>query len=149
MLHPRMIEAVFRPLTEDPTVLCTVLAVEIVEEAQFRDPNIVKIVHDMKGDVLYTSRQPIPHCEAFTPELGARRIGGIFGFRWGFLRTYTELPESPLERKESCDSNRIVDHGYRQRIAPYPHQPYFSVDTLSDVRLVEEAMLEEELWGEY
>src|SRR5271157_4513858 len=119
MLHPDMIAAVVHPLQKDPAVPCTVLAAEIVDEKQFCNPDTVKIIHDIKGDVLYTSRSPVPYCKKFTPELGARRIYGIFAFRWYFLRIFTSLPESPLELVESCDSNRIPDNGYRQRIAPY------------------------------
>jgi 3-deoxy-manno-octulosonate cytidylyltransferase (CMP-KDO synthetase) len=149
MLAPDMIAACISPLEQDPLVSCTVLAMHIVEEEHFRSPDTVKIVHDLKGDVLYTSRAPVPYCEKFSPELGARRIYGILGFRWHFLKRFTELPESPLELKESCDSNRIVDHGYRQRIAPYPHRRSFSVDRLSDTQLVETHMRNDPLWGRY
>ena len=33
----------------------------------------------MKGDVLYTSRAPVPYCKpgTFSPALGAMRVGGI------------------------------------------------------------------------
>lgn len=149
MLQPDMISTVILPLLEDPTVPCTVLAVEIVDDAQFRNKDIVKIIHDKKGDVLYTSRQPIPYCERLTPDIGARRVGGIFVFRWNFLKTFNDLPESHLERVESCDSNRILDNGYRQRIAPYPHRPYYSVDSPPDIHVVEQAIVQDSLWGTY
>lgn len=149
MLHPDMIAAAIRPLEEDPCVPCSVLAMEIVDDEQFRNPDIVKIIHDIKGDVLYTSRSPIPRCTRLTPEVGARRIYGIFAFRSDFLNTFAGLPESPLERRESCDSNRILDNGYRQRIAPYPYRPSYSVDSPADVARVEAHMESDPLWGSY
>lgn len=149
MLHPNMIAAVIRPMQEDPSVPCTVLAMEIVDDEQFRNPDIVKIIHDMEGNVLYTSRAPIPHSKILKPEIGARRIYGIFGFRSHFLKTFASLPESPLEKAESCDSNRILDNGFRQRIAPYPYQPTFSVDSPVDVVIVERHMEKDPLWGRY
>lgn len=149
MLHPDMIAASIKPLQEDATVPCTLLAMEIVEEKQFFNPNILKIIHNMKGDVLYTSRAPVPYCKKFTRELGARRIYGIFAFRWHFLKTFTSMPESPLELVEACDSNRIFDNGFRQRIAPYPFVPSFSVDTPEDAELVETHMEKDPLWGRY
>lgn len=149
MLHPDMIDASVRPLKEDPKVPCTVLAMKIVDEAQFLNPDILKIIHDVKGDVLYTSRAPIPYCKKFSQDLGARRIYGIFAFRWHFLQTFTKLPESPLELRESCDSNRILDNGFRQRIAPYAFQPSFSVDSVRDTELVEAHMRQDALWGKY
>ncbi len=149
MLHPDMIAAAIKPLEESSEVNCTVLAMDIGSEQQFLNPDTVKVIHDMKGDVLYTSRSPIPHCEQFSSELGARRIYGILAFRWHFLKTFNQLSESPLELKEACDSNRIMDHGYRQRIAPYPYQKSFSVDNPKDIVLVEQNMMQDALWGCY
>lgn len=149
LLKPEMIEAAIRPLLDDPTVRGTVLAMHIVNEDQWRNPDTVKIIHDMKGNVLYTSRSPVPYCKKFGPEVNARRIYGIFGFRWEFLKLFTSMPESPLEKAEACDSNRILDNGLRQRIAPYPYEPSFSVDSPSDIHLVETAMKSDPLWGSY
>jgi 3-deoxy-manno-octulosonate cytidylyltransferase (CMP-KDO synthetase) len=149
MLSPDMIAAVIRPLEEDGSVPCTVLAMEIIDDEQFRNPDIVKIIHDMKGNVLYTSRSPVPHCKTLTPEVGARRIYGIFAFRSHFLKTFTGLPESPLEKLESCDSNRIMDYGFRQRIAPFPYRAAYSVDSPADVRRVEAHMQSDPFWGSY
>ncbi|OGT32134.1 MAG: 3-deoxy-manno-octulosonate cytidylyltransferase [Gammaproteobacteria bacterium RIFCSPHIGHO2_12_FULL_35_23] len=149
MLHPDMIAAAIKPLEEDSQINGTVLAMAIGNEAQFINPDTVKIIHDLKGNVLYTSRSPVPYCEKFNLELGARRIYGIFAFRWHFLKTFTQLPESPLELKESCDSNRILDHGYRQTIAPYPYRESFSVDSPKDIGLVEAHMKNDSLWGKY
>jgi 3-deoxy-manno-octulosonate cytidylyltransferase (CMP-KDO synthetase) len=149
LLGPDMIEAVIRPFHEDPDVDGTMLAVPINDEETFLNPDIVKIIHDMKGDVLYTSRSPVPYCKKFSPELGAKRVGGIFGFRWHFLKWFTQTPESPLEQAESCDSNRICDNGFRQRIAPIPYRPYVSVDSLGDVGRVEAVIEADVLWGKY
>ena len=150
MLHPDMIAASILPLHQDPNAPCTVLAMEIVDEKQFRDPNVLKIIYDKKGDVLYTSRSPVPYCKKFPPkELVPRRIYGIFAFRWHFLKAFTTIPESPLELVESCDSNRILDNGYRQRIAPYEFHPSFSVDSPADIDTVEMNMRNDPLSGRY
>lgn len=149
MLAPDMIDATVKPLLDDSSVHCTVLAMEVLDEEQFRNPDTVKLVHDMKGDVLYTSRSPVPYCETLTAETGARRIYGIFGFRWHFLQLFNSLPESPLELKESCDSNRIIDNGLRQRVAPYPFVPSFSVDSPADLVKVETQMTDDRYWGKY
>lgn len=149
MLHPQMISAVIKPLEEDESVNCTMLAMDIIDETQFLNPDTVKIIHDMKGDVLYTSRSPVPYCKTFNINMGAKRVSGIFAFRWHFLKIFNELPESPLELHESCDSNRIIDHGFKQRIAPFNYQHYFSVDSPEDIALVEKYIKEDSLWGQY
>ncbi len=149
MMDPEMIAAVIRPMEQRAEVNGTFLAMDIVEEQQFRNPDILKVIHDLSGRVLYTSRQPLPHCTQFSPELGAKRIYGIFGFRWHFLQLFTSLAPSPLEISEACDSNRLYDHGYHQYIAPYPYRPSFSVDSPADIGRVEQAMAADPLWGGY
>jgi 3-deoxy-manno-octulosonate cytidylyltransferase (CMP-KDO synthetase) len=149
MLHPDMISAVVKPLQTDSNVNCTMLAMPIVDVEQFKNPDTVKIIHDMRGDILYTSRSPVPYCQDFNEAVGAKRVSGIFAFRWHFLETFTQLPESPLELQESCDSNRILDNGYKQRMALVPYRPYFSVDSPSDIQLVEKHMPNDVLWGSY
>jgi 3-deoxy-manno-octulosonate cytidylyltransferase (CMP-KDO synthetase) len=54
-----------------------------------------------------------------------------------------------LELVESCDSNRILDNAYRQRIAPYEFRPSFSVDSPADIEMVEMRMRDDLLWGRY
>lgn len=149
MLHPEMITVVVQPMVEDTSVPCTVLAMEIIDEAQFLNPDTIKIIHDDKGDVLYTSRAPVPYCSTFTADLGARRIYGVLAFRWRFLEAFTRMPESRLERLESCDSNRILGGPFRQRIAPYPARPSFSVDSPADIARVEGHITADPLWGKY
>jgi 3-deoxy-manno-octulosonate cytidylyltransferase (CMP-KDO synthetase) len=151
MMRPDMIDAVVAPLEKNRTARGTVLAMDIDDEAVFLNPDTVKIVHDLRGTVLYTSRAPVPYCKpgAFSAALGAKRIYGIFAFRWDFLRWFTETPESPLEIKESCDSNRICDNGLGQIIAPYSAIPSFSVDSRADRDKVEAHMKRDLLWGTY
>ena len=66
------------------------------------DPNAVKLVTDRGNRMLYSTRAAIP---------ATHRIGGIFAFRWRVLRHFTGMQESPLERAERCDVNRLVDNG--------------------------------------
>ena len=60
MLKPDMISKVIEPLIKDKKE-CSVLGMDIENKEQYLNPDIVKIVHDLKGRVLYTSRSPIPH----------------------------------------------------------------------------------------
>ncbi|MCP5367800.1 MAG: 3-deoxy-manno-octulosonate cytidylyltransferase [Hyphomicrobiales bacterium] len=151
MMHPDMIAATARPMEEHAHIHGTMLAMHIVDEEQFRNPDALKIVHDLSGRVLYTSRAPVPYCKpgAFSPDLKVQRIYGIFGFRWHFLKLFTSLSPSPLELNEACDSNRLYDYGFHQYIAPYPHRPSFSVDSPADIGRVEAHMEADPLWGTY
>ena len=150
MMRPDMIDAVVEPLRSDPSIPCTVLAMHITQESIWLNPDTVKIIHNEAGEVLYTSRAPIPYCKGgFSPTHMARRIYGIFAFRWKYLQAFTASGETRLEQLEACDSNRILDMPFRQYIAPYPDIESFSVDSPDDIRLVEEHMERDESWNLY
>ena len=128
MMRPDMIDTVLAPLIADPNKAGTILAMHITDESIWRNPDTVKIIHNAAGEVLYTSRAPLPYCKGeFSADLLARRIYGIFAFRWKYLKAFTEHPETRLEEIEACDSNRILDMPFRQHIAPYAHIKSFSV----------------------
>jgi 3-deoxy-manno-octulosonate cytidylyltransferase (CMP-KDO synthetase) len=149
MMSPDMIDTVIMPFSNRSDINGTILSMDIIHEEQYLNPDILKIIHDLKDRVLYTSRSPIPYAKKFSPELGAKRIYGIFAFKYHFLKTFTGLPESPLEIKEACDSNRLYDNGLHQHIAPYPYKHSYSVDSPEDIKLVEKYMEKDPLWGYY
>jgi 3-deoxy-manno-octulosonate cytidylyltransferase (CMP-KDO synthetase) len=150
MMRPDMMDAVVAPLRADSAKPCTVLAMHITEDAVWRNPDTVKIIHNDAGEVLYTSRAPVPYSKGpFTPALMARRIYGILAFRWKYLRAFTSHPETRLEQLESCDSNRILDMPFSQYIAPYNYIKSFSVDSPADIEMVEAHMDHDEYWHRY
>ena len=137
MMRPDMMDAVVAPLLADESIPCTVLAMHVTDKDLWLNPDTVKIIHNDKGQVLYTSRAPIPFCKGeFSEELMARRIYGILAFRWKYLKEFTANNETRLELLEACDSNRILDMEFIQYIAPYPSIQSFSVDSPSDLELV-------------
>ena len=48
LLRPDMIETTIKPMLEDNKVNGTILAMHIVNEEQFNDPNALKIIHNLK-----------------------------------------------------------------------------------------------------
>ncbi len=149
LLGPDIISKIIEPFFVDESINGTILAVPIIDQESFTNPDNVKLVHNEKYDILYTSRSPIPYTKKFSKELGALRVGGIFGFKWSFLKWFSTQRESPLEIKESCDSNRIYDKGYTQRAVVMEQRPYFSVDSPQDIQRVEQVMENDKYWGEY
>ena len=137
MMHTQMIDNVLKPIKKNNKINSTVLAMDIIDEDQFIDKNAVKIVHKISGEVLYTSRTPIPYTENFSKKTQAKRIYGIFAFRWHSLKRFYFTKPSFLEVSESCDSNRICDNYGGQFIAKQKYVESFSVDTPADLRKVE------------
>ncbi len=150
MMRPDMMDAVVAPLLADETIPCTVLAMHITDNELWLNPDTVKIIHNDKGEVLYTSRSPIPFCKGeFSEDLMARRIYGILAFRGKYLKEFTANNETRLELLEACDSNRILDMEFKQYIAPYPSVQSFSVDSPSDLELVKSHILDDGITSLY
>tara|TARA_B100000795_G_C22726968_1_gene409792 strand:+ start:288 stop:1061 length:774 start_codon:yes stop_codon:yes gene_type:complete len=149
MMRPDMIDATVEPMIKESDVNGVVLSMPIIDEAQFNDPNTLKIIHNIKGDILYTSRAPIPYCKDWSLNTEAKKIFGIFGFRWGFLKKFTKMSESPLELAEACDSNRLYDNGLTQRVVLYPYIDAFAVDAPEDIEKVESFIKKDPYWSKY
>jgi 3-deoxy-manno-octulosonate cytidylyltransferase (CMP-KDO synthetase) len=115
LLHPEHIEKVIAPF-QDPAVGVVSLLSPLHDERDIRSPAVVKAVCKMNGDLLFYTRSPIPHfiqkidCQVF-------RETGIRAFRSGVLQTYANLPQTPLEKAETVDMLRFLEHGIPVRAA--------------------------------
>lgn len=139
MTTPEMVDAAVAAMA-DPSVACVNLAARIDSEAEFEDRNCIKVVMDSKGDALYFSREPVP----------TRRLGpwGTFAawkqvcvvpFTSPALRRFSELAPTPLEKAESIDMLRLLEHGLKVRMVPTACASH-AVDTPQDLARVEALM---------
>ncbi|MDR2872260.1 MAG: 3-deoxy-manno-octulosonate cytidylyltransferase [Xanthomonadaceae bacterium] len=134
------IRAVTEALTNSRAEMAT-LAEPIFDTAILFDPNTVKVVRTTTGEALYFSRAPIPwHRDDFargeqTLSLAGEwlRHIGIYAYRAGFLRRFTKMPPSRLERIESLEQLRVLEAGLPISVAlsPEPFPP--GVDTEKDL----------------
>ena len=143
LLDPRMIEDVIRPLIDDPSVSMTTLRRPITDPADYSNPHVVKVTVDARGDALYFSRAGIPAAGA--PGAGpglppSHAHVGLYAFRREFLLHYAALPQTPLERVESLEQLRALEHGYRIRTVATPHATV-GVDTPEDLERAREHLL--------
>ena len=114
------------------------LAVPLTKADELHEPNIVKVVTDRDGYALYFSRAPIPFPRGEC--LPGRRHLGIYAYRVGFLRHYTELAPAPLERAEQLEQLRALWYGHRIHVAEAAAVPAAGVDAPADVERVEAAL---------
>jgi 3-deoxy-manno-octulosonate cytidylyltransferase (CMP-KDO synthetase) len=86
------------------------LCEEISDESEIANPNVVKVIFNKYNAAIYFSRLPIPwHKEGLTKQY-FRHIG-IYAYRAGFLKEYTQMPRCELEQKESLEQLRALYHG--------------------------------------
>ena len=132
-VHPGMIDEVVQPLLDDPELpMCTSMH-EITDKADFDNPNVVKVIISLAGNALYFSRSLIPYPRKTEGHRAFEHIG-MYAYRRGFLLKYAGLPQTPLEKLESLEQLRVLEHGYRLRVVE-TRQDYIplSVDTPEDL----------------
>ena len=133
-----MIDEIVEPLLQDPGLPMCTSRHEIRDPQDFANPNVVKVVVNLAGEALYFSRSLIP----YPRKTEGRRVYehiGLYAYRRDFLLKYAALPQTPLEKLESLEQLRALEHGYRLRVVE-TRQPYvpLSVDTPEDLERARE-----------
>ena len=146
LLHPEVIDKVATPFSKDASVVCTTI-MELIGEEDLESPDIVKTVCSLSKQVLYFSREPIP-----SRKLGVTvdwyKQAGIYAFTRDFLLKLESLSETPLERAESVDLMRVLEHGYPVH-GVLSERPSLGVDTPDDLARAEELMDADPIFSEY
>src|SRR4030095_12697157 len=133
------------------------VCVAISDRSDYDNPNVVKVVKDRAGRALYFSRAPIPHFRAGPPEGGPYEPGtgtgvgagfsqptykhiGLYGYRRTFLLKFATLPPTPLERAESLEQLRALQHRYRIQTVETRYDS-IGVDTPEDLDRVRRQLM--------
>lgn len=116
------------------------LATEITDTETYFDTNAVKVVRSSSGNALYFSRAAMPwQRDRFAvdrvnaPHAGALRHIGIYAYRAGFLKTFTQLPMGQLEQLEALEQLRVLEAGYQIAVGITPEAFPPGVDTEADL----------------
>jgi 3-deoxy-manno-octulosonate cytidylyltransferase (CMP-KDO synthetase) len=140
LLDPRAITEAVAPFT-DPSISMTTLYRRIDTPAELSDPNIVKVVVDRAGFALYFSRSPIPHLR--DPRGGwppLYRHVGLYAYRRSALMVLASLEPTPLERAESLEQLRALEHGIRIKTVETAYDS-IGVDTPQDLEQVRRLLM--------
>lgn len=148
LVTPGMIAAAVAPLFADASVSCVNLARRIERREDYFDRNTIKVLSNLKGDAVYFSRAPVPDGAFAVEREGPRppvfKQVCVIPFRRDFLREFARLPQTPLERAESIDMLRAVEHGRPVRLVEIEEETH-AVDTPEDLRLVEALLRDDPL----
>lgn len=134
------IRAVAAALVDGQAPMST-LATPVEDAHTLFDPNVVKLVRNVRNEAMYFSRAPIAwHRDGFAQSrqtlpagAGWLRHIGIYGYRAGFLQQFAAMPPGTLERMESLEQLRVLEAGYPISVAlsPAPFPP--GIDTPEDL----------------
>jgi len=130
LLTPEMADAVVACYRQTRAPVVN-LASAILAEADYQDPNVVKVCAAPDGRALFFSRAPIPSNSRLEGMPPVYQQTGVIGFSARFLRTFGTLDRTPLERIEHIDMLRTLEHGYEIRLVTVDRET-LGVDTPAD-----------------
>ena len=138
-----------RPMRRDRSIPMGTIGTPIFDEAEWRDPNIVKVLTDRKGFALYFSRSPIPYVRNGAVDLNDNRTArrrerrlwgnrhiGLYVYRRDFLLKFSRLRPTALEQIESLEQLRALAYGHRIFVAATDERSV-EVDTPEDLAKAE------------
>ena len=135
VMAPQASDAAVEVLQKDKKVLMSTVVIPLTDKREWLDPNIVKAVLGLKGDVLYFSRAPVPHPrDGGMPK--AYKHMGLYGYRPGWLQLMAKLKATPLELTEKLEQLRAMENGVVIRAAVRKVES-IAVDVPGDIRKVE------------
>jgi 3-deoxy-manno-octulosonate cytidylyltransferase (CMP-KDO synthetase) len=150
MVLPEMLGTALAPMRDvEEAPDCVNLSKRIASEADFRNPNTIKVVANAAGNAMYMSRQPIPTLagEAFSTARAYKQVC-IISFKRSALREFAALAPTPLERFESIDMLRFIEHGKSVRMIETEFDTQ-AVDTPEDLERVAQLMQNDSLLCRY
>lgn len=124
------IDKVVALLLEDPLLPMSSLSCPCPAE-DLDNPDCVKVVCAQNGDALYFSRARIPFPRRVSDNITLQHVG-LYAYRAGFLKLYASLVPTVLEQTESLEQLRVLECGYRIRMARVQKAP-IGVDTSEDL----------------
>ncbi len=123
------VDALIAKLEQSPVGIAT-LACPLESDEEFQARDVVKVVTDSVGNALYFSRAAIGSRET------ALRHIGVYAYRRAAIERFVSLDPSPLERAESLEQLRALQHGFRIAVSR-TGKPHLGVDRPEDVARVE------------
>ena len=137
LIEPAMIDEAVAPFDTEPELRMSTLRRLIEDPADYRNPNVTKVVVDRDGYALYFSRAPIPHVRNDSPAARAWRHVGLYVYRRECLLFLARLAPTELEQSEALEQLRALEHGIRIK-AIETHYDSIGVDTPDDLERVRE-----------
>lgn len=142
LMPAAMVIEAARLLADDPSADIATLCHPLHQLEDWLNPNFVKVVRAANGHALYFSRAPIPwKREGTSPTsplpagLAFRHIG-LYAYRVGALRRFSQLPASQLESCEALEQLRALEAGLRIAVGVSDVPAPRGVDTEADLQAV-------------
>ena len=112
-IEPALVDRTVEALAARPDMPMATLVSPFAPGEDPANPNIVKCVTAVDGRALYFSRSLVPFDRDRAPGAAApRKHVGLYAYRRSFLDVFVRLAPTPLERTESLEQLRALEHGH-------------------------------------
>jgi 3-deoxy-manno-octulosonate cytidylyltransferase (CMP-KDO synthetase) len=137
LLEPAIIDQLVQPFIDDPATQISTLKQRLQVEADYRDPNVVKVITDLAGRALYFSRASIPGnlSNNWKKTYPIYRHVGLYAYRREQLIAFTKWERTPYETSEGLEQLRFLEHGFPIRVIETEY-PLIGVDVPADLERV-------------
>lgn len=135
-----LIEELVNSFDNQTKMVSAMHKIKLVED--LKNPNVVKVNVDKNLNALYFSRSIIPHHRddwdallnhhTTIPEpLRFYRHLGVYGYTKEFIKTYSNMEVSYLERLEKLEQLRVIENGYKIKMIETSYNS-IGIDTKED-----------------
>ncbi|MEM9921862.1 MAG: 3-deoxy-manno-octulosonate cytidylyltransferase [Bacteroidota bacterium] len=135
-IAPEQIDLLVHLMAGDPLFQIGTLARPITEAAFIENPNVVKVVFDKYKRALYFSRSILPFQREEGTDVIYYQHLGIYAFKRDVLLKLSCLEPTVLERTESLEQLRWLEHGYVIGLGTTQSETV-SIDHPEDIHLAE------------
>jgi len=141
-LKGRVLDNLIDKIIADRSVDCATLAYRIQSDSELFDPNIVKVIKRSDGNALVFSRFPLPYLSDAGRTGKAKKFRflghtGVYFFRPSALKRFAGRRRTPLEKAESLEQLRVLEHGDNIRLFETSMRSV-SVDTKADLKKLDQ-----------
>ena len=140
-LDPSHVDSLLDLMGAQDDLKMATLATPLENEAQFLDPNVVKVVVAAHR-ALYFSRAPIPFDRDKTGRVQPLRHLGIYAYEARWLLEMASLPPSPLEETEKLEQLRALEAGVAIGVAVVRNVVPIAIDTPEDLQRAHQFLLQ-------
>jgi len=136
LFNPECLDQMTAPFKNEPDILMSTLAFQIIDKKEITDPSDVKVTFDKNGIALYFSRSQIPYPRDNDLEPVFYKHLGFYAYKKSFLDIISSLEDTHLENIEKLEQLRVLEHGYKIKVVVTQHDS-LSVDLPEDIKRIE------------
>jgi len=138
LIEPDVLDHLADLLARNESADMATLAAPLTNLADYRSPNVVKVVLDDRGRAMYFSRSPIPFVRDGEPDFAGSPLQffrhlGLYAYRRPFLLHLARTPACSLEEIEKLEQLRALAMGKTIHVG-LVRDYSLGVDTLEDYR---------------